>query len=163
ALLGLQHGAVACRPRIAAGAAVTVCDEPPLRIWGRAWLLGLGEQRGHRPSLREEASSGCGKEDLDFAVRCLSERVQHVARRTDVAEEDSVLRELHIAETNDLVAEWATFLRRRRPVGQLRPATPGDDEACWVPCELQVLQIVVVPAYPEVHLVLPKQRVPVID
>src|ERR1700744_2440699 len=103
------------------------------------------------------------KEDFHLAVGGFAEGVNHPALCVDVAEEDGVLGELHVAEADNLATKRATLLWRSRPVDELSPTAAGDDVAGWIPRKFQVLKIVVMAGDPEIHLVLAKERVPVVD
>src|SRR6185437_1008177 len=89
--------------------------------------------------------------------------MEHSALRIDVPENDGVFGELHVAEADNLVAEWTALLGRYCPVDEFSAAPAGDDKARRMACKLQVLQIVVVPGDPEIHLVLAKECIPVAD
>lgn len=66
-----------------------------------------------------------------------------------------------MAEPVDLLRIRPSLCRVDLQVVEVRSAPTRQEKAGWVPCKLQVLQVVIVARQIEVHLVFAKQGVPI--
>ena len=102
-------------------------------------------------------------EDFHFATGVLTEGMELDGIFANVAERHGLWCELEVRKAEHPAPPGASLFRWRSPVDQLRAATSRDDEGGGVTCELDMLQIVIVPGDEEVNVVVAQQLVPTRD